>query len=476
MKIRVLQGSCMDNRSNAQEMRTTARLLLADRRRSPLFLVLLLLSSVWISCDAPVKVGLIGDQFGAVNADSAYAVMDKAVLRLQQQQPDVVVQVGDMLESIRNIDSYEAYQKNWRTAASIMDQVKRPWFLAFGDHDVVPPEYQPLSGDRSREKWALQLARLQGLPVDSLPYYGVSIKGYHFIFLYSLENLHTDPRWGSIFLNSISDRQMKWLERELDTHQHAKGIIVILHHPHWYVWSNWYRIHELLRRYPVKAVIAGHYHYSQDEGILDGIHYYVMGSTGGVINDTDPNSGGTFVYGLMTLSQKTPPRFLLRSVRSDSVIAVPSRRSMDRIQAVECMLDGLWQDENIVLRQGKLFDRNGDKLTSLHGIGLESIANPIDVPISIVIEYDTTLIAAARWNAGPVPLDGRAKLELKPGLGMGWANYSNVGKLDKSKPVWEADLRPENRYTLKSITLNVFVSFRDDRERRVHRTITYGIN
>jgi len=467
----------MDNRSNAQEMKATVHLLLSDGLNRPhRFLVLLLMTCFLVSCDAPVKVGLIGDQFGAATADSAYAVMDKAVLRLQREQPDVVVHVGDMVESVRNIHSFEDYQKNWLTAASIMNKLNRPWFLAFGDHDVVPPEYQPLSGDHSREEWAFRLAHLQGLPVDSLPYYGVSIKGYHFIFLYSLENLHTDPRWGSIFLNSISDRQMSWLKTELDTHKDSKGIVVILHHPHWYVWSNWYRIHELLRRYPVKAVIAGHFHYSQDDGILDGIRYCVMGSTGGVINDTDPNSGGAFVYGLMTLFERKQPGFVVRSVKSDSVISVPSRRSMDRIQAIECMLDGLWQDENMVLRQGRLFDKNGDKLTLLHGIGLESIANPVDVPITIAIEYDTTLIGATRWNIGPAPVDGRAKLELKPGLGMGWANYSNVGKWDKSKPVWAADLRPQIRHDLKSITLNVFVSFQDDRVRRVKRTITYSIN
>ena len=441
-----------------------------------LFFVLLLILFFLVSCNAPVKVGLIGDQFGAVNTDSAYTVMHKAVLRLQRDQPDVVIHVGDMLESARNIQSFEDYQKNWRTATSIMGKLNRPWFLAFGDHDVVPPEYQPLSGDRSREKWALKLAHQQGLPVDSLPYYGATVKGYHFIFLYSLENLHTDPRWGSIFLNSISDRQLSWLKMELDNHKDSKGIIVILHHPHWYVWSNWYRIHELLRRYPVKAVIAGHYHYSQDEGMLDGIRYYVMGSAGGIINDTDPHSGGSFVYGLMTLSERRQPRFLLRSVTSDSIISIPSRRSMDRIQAVECMLDGLGQDENIVLRQGKLFDKNGEKLTALHGIGLESIANPIDIPIFISIQYDTTLIEASRWNAGPAPVDGRAKLELKPGLGMGWANYSNVGKWDRSKPVWVADLRPQNKYNIKNIKLNVFVSFQDDRVRQLHRTIIYGIN
>lgn len=439
--------------------------------QSRLFFAVLLLPALFLACDKPLKVGLIGDQFGAYNADSSYAVMDQAVLRLQKEQPDVVIQVGDMLESASNIASFEAYRKNWLTATAIMDKLQRPWFLTFGDHDVVPPRYEPMSTDDSRERWALSLAHQKGLPVDSLPWYGVSIKRYRFIFLYSLENLHTDPRWGSIFLNTISDHQLKWLETELDAHRQARGIIVVLHHPHWYVWSNWYRVHELLRRYPVKAVIAGHFHYAQDEGILDGIRYFVMGSTGGVTNATDPNSGGANVYGLMTLSENSPPSFLLKEVHSDSVIAVPSRRSMDRVQALECMLDDLWQDENIVLRHGRLFAQNGDQLAPLHSIGLESISNPIDLPIRISIAADTTLIRASRWNIG-AQQDGRAELELSPGLGAGWANYSNVGKWDKSKPVWVADLQPQ-ACKKPSIQLNISIRFRDDRVRKVFRTIEY---
>jgi len=444
--------------------------------RCRLFFELLVLPCWLLSCDTPVRVGLIGDQFGAVNADSSFAVMDRAVQRLMSEQPDLLVHVGDMVESARNIRSFEDYRKNWLTATAIMDKPDRPWFLTFGDHDVVPPRYEPMSSDDSREQWALSLAHLQGLPVDSLPWYGVSIKGYHFIFLYSLENLHTDPRWGSIFLNSISDRQMEWLKAELESHKKAKGIIVVLHHPHWYVWSNWYRVHELLRRYPVRAVVAGHFHYAQDEGVLDGIRYFIMGSSGGVINNTDANSGGAFVYGLMTLSGKRAPAFLLREVYSDSVIAVPSRRSMDRIQAIQCMLDDLWQDENIVLRQGKLFGKSGDRLLPLRSIGLESISNPIDLPIRISIGYDSTLIGAARWNAGPAQGDGGAELELSPGLGAGWANYSNVGKWDKSKPVWVAELLPQVKYHKPFIAFNISVRFKDDRVRQVRRTIVYHIN
>ncbi len=50
--------------------------------RCRLFFELLVLPCWLLSCDTPVRVGLIGDQFGAVNADSSFAVMDRAVQRL----------------------------------------------------------------------------------------------------------------------------------------------------------------------------------------------------------------------------------------------------------------------------------------------------------------------------------------------------------------------------------------------------------
>lgn len=124
--------------------------------------------------------------------------MDRAVQRLMSEQPDLLVHVGDMVESARNIRSFEDYRKNWLTATAIMDKPDRPWFLTFGDHDVVPPRYEPMSSDDSREQWAHQPGASPGPSGRFAALVRVSIKGYHFIFLYSLENLHTDPRWNSI--------------------------------------------------------------------------------------------------------------------------------------------------------------------------------------------------------------------------------------------------------------------------------------
>ena len=47
--------------------------------------------------------------------------------------------------------------------------------------------------------------------------------------------------------------------------------------------ASWERVHRLLSRYPVRAVIAGHFHYSQRDALLDGIQYLVVGATGSLM-------------------------------------------------------------------------------------------------------------------------------------------------------------------------------------------------
>ncbi|MBN2781590.1 MAG: metallophosphoesterase, partial [Candidatus Marinimicrobia bacterium] len=250
-----------------------------------------------------IRIGIVGDQFGAYSADESYAIMEKGVDRLLALSPDIVLHVGDMVETIRGIKSFEDYELNFRTATGIMERFSCPWLLAVGDHDVVPLEFKALSEDRSREKWFMDLIRETDLPIGDRPYYSYDHRGYHFIVLYSIENMHTDPRWGSIYLNKISEEQLKWLEEDLRRSAKSKGNIVLVHHPHWYVWQNWQPVHDLLKNAKTLAVIAGHYHYDFFDRGEDGIRDLVMGSTGGVIKETDSHTGGQEIA-LLTLDKK----------------------------------------------------------------------------------------------------------------------------------------------------------------------------
>lgn len=437
---------------------------------------LLVLVLMVAGCQPPAQdllVAIIGDQTGTQNLDSAYVVMAAAVEHMREHSPDVVVHVGDMTES--KVRDSGAYVEDFLTAADILSSVGAPWYLAAGDHDVNPPGYAPLSMDRSYEERFRNLCREVGLPVDQDLFYSVDVQGFHFVFLYSLENLHTDPRWGSIFLNGISDRQLKWLKSDLKKHTDAKGIIVVTHHPHWYVWSNWQRVHEVLRDCSVMAVIAGHYHYDQDDGLIDGIRYLVIGATGGSIKDADPESGGCYQYALMHISSRGTLNIELHEAFSDTLLELTPRRSMDRVQALAIALGNIKKDEKIVLTGGGLVkpDVHGE-YTPLRIIGLESPANPIDLPVEMTIIPVGESIQSLGWVSGHGSGEAR---RFSPGERIGWANYSNSGQRATLSEIWQAklihDVLSEDNAPL--IGVRVKAAFTDIRPRWVAATITFPI-
>jgi hypothetical protein len=436
---------------------------------------ILLLSAVLPECDRnqpELKIGILGDQTGTYQMDSAYHYLQTAVTKILAWQPDLIIQVGDIFESIRGVDSLADFRRQFEKIAQIVHNSNLPWLIALGDHDVNPPQYRPLSKDRSREAWLQQLAREFELPFAAQPYYSLDYKGYHFVALYSLENLHTDPRWGSIFLNGISGEQLAWLKSDLEAHKKTRGIIVVVHHPHWYVWSNWSAVHALLRQYPVKAVVAGHFHYDQDEGELDGIRYLVMGATGGVIKNCDAHSGGAQEYGLMQITKAGKIAVELREVRSDTLLEWTPRKTMDRIQALQCMLDNLWSDNRLQRKNQSISNVNRP---ASRQIMLKSLGNPIDIPIKVVISFEPQLVKDPHWLMGKDTLNGDETITLPPGERILWANYSNIGSSNSVGPLWEATLQKSIPKTIQAVTLSITVSFLDDRQRYVRSNLQYNL-
>lgn len=419
-----------------------------------------------------LTIGIVGDQFGSYDAVESYQIMEKAVEKITAYNPDVILHVGDMVESIRGIETFDDYHANFERATDILNKTNIPWIVSIGDHGVVPPVFKTNSDDRSREEWFLTCANEFKTPIKDKPYYSIDIKGYHFIALYSLENLHTDPRWGSIFQNKISEKQFEWLKQDLEKNKNSKGIIVVVHHPMWYVWSNWMEIHNLLTQYPVISVLAGHYHYDQDDGILDGIKYSVMGSTGGVVKVIDVDSGGIQEYGILHIKNQKIESMNLYEVNSDSLLEWTPRISMDRIQAISCVLDNLFGEIKLVKENDRIYVLNNNGDTSEY-INISSIANPIDLPIEIQISSQDCSIADQSWTIDDSTFLDTDYVKLEPGYNIDWANYSNVGQWYEHPTIWKARLNQDN--ISENITLSFAIKFIDTKERTIKRDISYFV-
>jgi predicted phosphodiesterase len=405
------------------------------------FLLLITPRIVWAS---ELKVGIIGDQTGSSNLQNSYEIMNQGVSILKKSGINIVIHTGDLLESSL---PDENIRKIYSQATGILNQAEVPWYLTAGDHDVNPLQYQPDSPDRSKEKLFQSLYSRQNPAVKEHLYYSFNKERYHFIALYSLEHLDTDPKWGNVFFSQISNAQYEWLHQDLEANKNKEAIIVFLHQPMWYIWSGWSRVHQLLSQYPVKAVIAGHSHYNQDEGLLDGIRYLVVGATGANIKTASPNAGGIHHVTLLSLKDGAATFTPLPVSPLIEKMTFSPRRDMDRIQAMEIVLGNLYNFSE--LNQVYLA---GNRLANSCSSGepaqlkLTGLGNPAEFPVEITVDFksDSNLIklVSAVFAPGacrPKPGE-RSQCTLSPSYRVNLANTSSVETGPGSGPIWTGTL------------------------------------
>src|SRR5262249_41652327 len=126
----------------------------------------------------PIRIGIVGDQTFSTNLQASYGILQQGVNILSNQDLDVVLHTGDLVESTQSPTQVTA---DFNQAAGILDQLPVDWFLAAGDHDVNPPGFQQDSSDRSREQLFQQLYGLRVPAFLVHPWYSFNVQGYHFI-------------------------------------------------------------------------------------------------------------------------------------------------------------------------------------------------------------------------------------------------------------------------------------------------------
>jgi predicted phosphohydrolase len=334
----------------------------------------------------PIKIGIIGDQTFSTNIQASYGVLNQGVAVLSGQPIDVVLHAGDLTES-SNSPAVETALFN--QATGILDQLPVPWFLTAGDHDVNPPVFQQDSPDRSREQLFQQLYG-QRVPAFAVhPWYSFDMKGFHFISLYSFEALHSDSRFGNIFLSQVYDDQFAFLQSDLAAHADARAIIVWVHQPLWYHVSGWKRVHELLRQFPVAAVISGHFHYNQDVGVIDGIHYFTVGATGGSKKNGSRQAGDVDHVSVLTVVD--PHHVTMNLIALDGQpLSLSPRVDMDRVQALDVQLGNFFDFSQV----NPVFNKNGQLVSDCTSgtpafIQIAEIGDPIDLPLDVQISLQT---------------------------------------------------------------------------------------
>ena len=156
-----------------------------------------------------------------------------------------------------------------------------PFYNAPGNHEM------------QSEAAAVEVLKQTG----QMLYGSFNIGKYHFIAL-NTDEIDLEQR--------VTGEQFEWLKSDLESHKDATGIFIWMHRP----LDSWYRgdfnpddrdaLRALFKKYPVKAVFAGHDHYF-DTSEVEGIRYFTSGGAGSPVY-TEPQKGGFPHYILVSVS------------------------------------------------------------------------------------------------------------------------------------------------------------------------------
>lgn len=422
-------------------------------------LALLLSGCASIAPARELRVGIVGDQTLTSNVADAYGVLEKAVARLEAERVRVVLHTGDLVESC---DPPFVVREAYQRARGILDGLSVPWYLAAGDHDVSPrqrgcpstgdaslPPFVPDSSDRAREALFRELYGATRPEAKDRLYYSFDVDGYHFVALYSSEVLNADPRWGAILLARLSRAQLDWLAADLARHSDATATVVFVHQPLWYNWTSWMEVHRLLRQHRVSAVIAGHFHYNQDDGTLDGIRYVVVGAAGGRVKAGAPRAGNLQHVTVMTLRDRDA-EFTVLPLDGGAPTTLTPRADMDRVQMLDVALGSGWDFE----AKNPVFLKHGTLVASCDSaaparLEIPALGNPLDTPLVIRVTRQTIGVG------GPDPTVDESVCRvtsdttsclLRGGAHIGVANLSSVEVASGRPPLW-AWTAPAQRLT-----------------------------
>ena len=223
-------------------------------------------------------------------------------------------------------------------------------------------------------------------------------------------------------------------------------------------------MHDLLRQYRVSAVVAGHFHYNQDEGLLDGIRYLVVGAAGAMTKQGSPGAGDFQHVTMLRLNGRKLDAELI-PMRGALPRPFSSRRDMDRVQALAVNFSNLFADTTI------------DSCANKYELHLRSLGNPIDVPLRIEVKLVSSNYLPLETHYNSAVCAGVPDCLLPPGALVQASNNSSVTP-ERTTDLWSASFpRATADGKVPRLQLAVRAEFSGERETlHLEQTLTVKTN
>lgn len=257
------------------------------------FVCVLLLA--WLCAAAPEnehRFVILGDRTGSAQP----GVYEQVWREIDDWKPGMVINVGDTIQGGNDAGA----AAEWRSLRPLFERYNYPLYFTPGNHDI----------------WSEASARLYERETQRPPHYSFDFGGAHFTVL---DNSRTE---------ALSDRQLRFLESDLQKHRAADPKFVFFHKPYWLLHAMAgadFPLHRLAVKYGVRYVVSGHAHrFGRFEH--EGVVYLMVGSSGARLRSKTFEEGWFYHHVRVTLSgrqvrmtiQETgPPYGLARAFKQE---------------------------------------------------------------------------------------------------------------------------------------------------------------
>jgi Icc-related predicted phosphoesterase len=238
------------------------------------------------------RIAVISDMNGSYGSTRYGSDVHRAVERLVELKPEVVLATGDLVAGQKAGLDYRAMWESFhRTVTIPLRDAGIPLAVTVGNHDGSA--YPRFDEERRifSEEWKSHLPDVKFVDLEEYPFFYSFASEQHLYI--SLDSTRVGPQ---------SPKRLAWLDRQLRVHGIGKTIVMFTHVPLFHFadipeGESYFdeRLLEIIERFGVRLYLTGHHH-SYFPGVYRGTHFVSQACLG---------SGPTKLKGTNQVSSKS---------------------------------------------------------------------------------------------------------------------------------------------------------------------------